>query len=137
MDIATNRSAVFTARDGGDEFGKEGCITSRFNRVIGGTTRGTITHDETFLLTKPAAANRPFGNRNHQAAYAVGQFYVEPEKAGKWYFKGYCDDYILLAIDGQTVLSSVGGTKCATLYGTNELAAGWHSFPSPWKRRRA
>ena len=128
VDIAANRSAVFTARDGGDEFGKEGCITSRFNRVIGGTTRGTITHDETFLLTKPAAANRPFGNRNHQAAYAVGQFYVEPEKAGKWYFKGYCDDYILLAIDGQTVLSSVGGTKCATLYGTNELAAGWHSF---------
>ncbi|MBR0506200.1 MAG: autotransporter-associated beta strand repeat-containing protein, partial [Kiritimatiellae bacterium] len=128
VDIAANRSAVFTARDGGDEFGKEGCITSRFNRVIGGTTRGTITHDETFLLTKPAAANRPFGNRNHQAAYAVGQFYVEPEKAGKWYFKGYSDDYILLEIDGEMVLSSIGGAKCATRYGTNELAAGWHTF---------
>ena len=128
VNIATNRSAVFTARDGGDEFGKAGCITSRFNRVFGGTTRGTITHDETFLLTKPAAANRPFGNRNHQVAYAVGQFYVEPEKAGKWYFKGYSDDYILLEIDGETVLSSVGGTRCATRYGTNDLATGWHTF---------
>ena len=128
VDIATNRSAVFTARDGGDEFGKEGCITNRFNRALGGTTRGTITHNETFLLTKPSAANRPFGNRNHQAAYAVGQFYVEPEKAGSWYFKGYCDDYILLAIDGETVLSSIGGSKCVTRYGTNELAAGWHTF---------
>ena len=128
VNIATNRSAVFTARDGSDEFGQAGCITSRFNRVLGGTTRGTITHDESFLLAKPSAANRPFGNRNYQAAYAVGQFYVEPEKAGTWYFKGYCDDYILLVIDGETVLSSVGGTKCATRYGTNELAAGWHTF---------
>ena len=128
VDIAANRSAVFTARDGGDEFGTIGCITNRFNRALGGTTRGTITHDETFLLTKPAAASRPFGNRNYQAAYAVGQFYVEPEKAGTWYFKGYCDDYILLVIDGETVLSSVGGAKCVTHYGTNELTAGWHTF---------
>ena len=84
MDIATNRSAVFTARDGGDEFGQPGCITNRFNRALGGTTRGTITHNETFLLTKFAAANRPFGNRHYGAAYAVGQFYVPPEKAGDW-----------------------------------------------------
>ena len=128
VDIATNRSAVFTARDGGDEFGQPGCITNRFNRALGGTTRGTITHNETFLLTKFAAANRPFGNRHYGAAYAVGQFYVPPEKAGDWYFKGACDDYILLAIDGKTVLSSVGGVKCATRYGTNTLAAGWHTF---------
>ena len=38
-----------------------------------------------------------------------------------------CGDEIL-AIDGETVLSSVYGTRCATLYGTNELAAGWHTF---------
>ncbi|MBR1588576.1 MAG: hypothetical protein IJ658_09660, partial [Kiritimatiellae bacterium] len=128
VDIATNRSAVFTARDGGDEFGQAACITSRFNKAIGGTTRGTITHDESFLVKQYTAAIRPFGNRNYSAAYAVGQFYVEPEKAGTWYFKGYCDDYILLAIDGETVLSSVGGAKCATRYGTNTLAAGWHTF---------
>lgn len=55
VDIATDRSAVFTSRDGGDEFGNAGCITSRFNRAV-------------------------------------------------------------------------GGTKCATVYGTNVLAAGWHTF---------
>ena len=128
VDIAADRSAVFTARDGGDEFGRVGCITNRFNRAVGGTTRGTITHVESFLTNKYAAASRPFGNRNHSAAYATGQFYVEPEKAGKWYFKGYSDDYILLEIDGKMVLSSVYGIRCATLYGTNELAAGWHTF---------
>ena len=128
VDIAAGRSAVFTARDGSHEFGQEGCITSRFNRAVGGTTRGTITHNENFLVTSYAQANRPFGNRNYSAAYAVGEFYVEPEKAGKWYFKGYCDDYILLEIDGETVLSALPGMLCKTWYGTNELASGWHTF---------
>ena len=131
VNIATNRCAVFTARDGSDEFHNAGCITNRFNWTFGGTTRGTITHDENFLLTKYVKADRPFGGNDvtHGAFYAVGQFYVEPEKAGKWYFKGYCDDYIQLVIDGETVLSSVGDTdKCVTYYGTNELASGWHTF---------
>ena len=126
VDIATSRSAVFTARDYGSVPGNANCITNRFNRQFGGTTRGTITHDETFLFTLYAAANRPFGNLNYQTAFAVGQFYVEETAAGEWAFTGISDDWAMLYIDGEQVLISSAACKVGT--GTKNLTAGWHSF---------
>ena len=126
VDIATNRSAVFTARDYGNIPGKSDCITNRFNKAIGGTTRGTITHDETFLFTKYAQADRPFGNLSYTAAYAVGQFYVEEGAAGEWSFTGNCDDYAFLWIDGEPLIATTGSSNTGTA--TKTLAAGWHSF---------
>ena len=126
VDIATNRCAVFTARDFSAEPTSATCITNRFNRAIGATTRGTITHDESFLFTYYAQANRPFGNMNYTGAYAVGQFYVEEGKAGEWTFKGKCDDWVLLWIDGELVMASSG--RCVEANGTKNLSVGWHSF---------
>ena len=125
VNIATNRSAVFTARDFGDNPGKSGCITNRFNRAIGGTTRGTITHDMTFFFTKYAQASRPFGDMNNSSTYAVGQFYVEDDKAGEWSFTGICDDWVYIWIDGELVVAPAQGKQGT---GTKNLAAGWHSF---------
>ncbi|MBQ6008787.1 MAG: hypothetical protein IJL17_09610, partial [Kiritimatiellae bacterium] len=124
VDIATNRSAVFTSRDFSALPGVDGCITSRFNKAIGGTTRGTITHDETFLFTKYASGDRPFGNLNRQAAYAVGEFYVEDAAAGQWSFSFVCDDRIQFWIDGELV--HAGGNSTVTTNKT--LTAGWHTF---------
>ena len=126
VDIATNRCAVFTARDFSAEPTEATCITNRFNRAIGGTTRGTITHDETFLFKNYAQGSRPFGNMNYSAAYAVGQFYVEDGTAGEWTFKGKCDDWVLLWIDGELVMASSG--RCVEANGTKNLSVGWHSF---------
>ena len=125
VDIATNRSAVFTARDFGNDPGNADCITNRFNKQFGGTTRGTITHDETFLFTYYAKADRPFSSLPYSVAYAVGQFYVEETAAGTWSFNGYCDDWAQLWIDGQLVVAT---GQCADGTGTKELSAGWHSF---------
>ncbi len=125
VNIATNRSAVFTARDFGDNPGKDGCITNRFNRAIGGTTRGTITHDMTFFFTKYAQADRPFGDMNYSSTYAVGQFYVEDGKAGEWSFTGICDDWVYIWIDGELVVAPAQGKQGT---GAKNLAAGWHSF---------
>ena len=126
VDIATNRSAVFTARDFGGNPGKDNCITNRFNRRIGGTTRGTITHDETFLFTKYAQADRPFGNMNYSSAYAVGEFYVEDDAAGEWSFVGKCDDWVMLWIDGELLLTRNGSSDTSPV--TKSLSTGWHSF---------
>ena len=128
VDIATNRSAVFTARDFGHNPGETNggnCLTNRFNKQFGGTTRGTITHDMTFFFTKYAAADRPFGNLNYQSTYAVGQFYVEDGKAGEWSFTGICDDWVYIWIDGELVVAPAQGKQGT---GTKNLAAGWHSF---------
>ncbi|MBQ9432474.1 MAG: hypothetical protein IJU44_13085, partial [Kiritimatiellae bacterium] len=126
VDIATNRSAVFTARDGGNVSGNAGCIVNRFNKSLGGTTRGTITHDETLLFTWYPEANRPYGgNLGYTSAYACGAFYVEPEKAGTWTFRGYCDDWVFLTIDGESILSTA---QCKEGTATKELTAGWHTF---------
>ena len=126
IDIATDRSAVFTARDFSAEPTEATCITSRFNKQFGGTTRGTITHDESLLFTHYDQATRPFGDMNYTATYAVGQFYVEEGAAGEWTFKGKCDDWVLLWIDGESVMASSG--RCAEANGTKTLSAGWHSF---------
>ena len=128
VNIATGRSAVFTARDFGNiPTNPDGeCITNRFNKAIGGTTRGTITHDETFLFTKYNQTDRPFGNLNYQSTYALGQFYVEEGAAGTWSFTGKCDDYVQLWIDGVLVIATTGASNTGTA--TKELAAGWHSF---------
>ena len=126
VDVATNRCAVFTARDFSSEPTEGTCITNRFNRMTGSTTRGTITHDETFLFKYYASGDRPFGNMNYTAAFAVGQFYVEEGKAGLWTFKGKCDDWVLLWIDGELVMASSG--RCVEANGTKELSVGWHSF---------
>ena len=126
VDVATNRCAVFTARDFSSEPTEATCITNRFNRMTGSTTRGTITHDETFLFKYYAQADRPFGNMSYSAAYAVGQFYVEDGKAGEWTFKGKCDDWVLLWIDGELVMAS--SKRCAEANGTKNLSVGWHSF---------
>lgn len=128
VDIATGRSAVFTARDFGNrDLAHAESIVGRFNKKLGGTTRGTITHDETLLFKNYAQADRPFGNMNYTAAYAVGQFYVEESKTGTWTFEGRCDDRVALWIDGEQVLLSTG--DCNTVSGSKEITtAGWHSF---------
>ncbi|MBO4286790.1 MAG: hypothetical protein J5985_01320, partial [Kiritimatiellae bacterium] len=128
VDIATNRSAVFTARDFGDrDLSSANSLVGRFNKQFGGTTRGTITHDETFLFVNYAAADRPFGNMNNTATYAVGQFYVDETALGTWSFEGRCDDRVAFWIDGEQVLLSTA--DCATVNGTKEITtAGWHSF---------
>ena len=125
VDVATDRSSVFTARDFSGNLGSDDCITHRFNKAVGGTTRSTITHDETLLFTKYNTADRPFGNLNFQSAFAVGQFYVPEEAAGEWQFKGYCDDWSVLDIDGERVLAT---EMCKTAEATINLSAGWHSF---------
>ena len=125
VNIATNRSAVFTARDFGANPGNANCLTNRFNKKIGGTTRGTITHDMTFFFTKYAQADRPFGDMNYSSTYAVGQFYVKDDKAGEWSFTGICDDWVYIWIDGELVVAPAQGKQGT---GTKNLAAGWHSF---------
>ena len=129
VDIATNRSAVFTARDYGDNPGDANggnCITNRFNKMFGGTTRGTITHDMTFFFTKYVEAARPFGSDlKYESTYAVGEFYVEDGAAGEWTFTGICDDWVYTWVDGELVLAPAQGKQGT---GTKTLAAGWHSF---------
>ncbi len=128
VDIATGRSAVFTARDFGNrDLAHADSIVGRFNKKLGGTTRGTITHDETLLFKNYAQADRPFGNMDYTATYAVGQFYVEESKTGTWTFEGRCDDRVALWIDGERVLLSTG--DCNTVSGSKEITTpGWHSF---------
>ncbi len=127
VDIATNRSAVFTSRDFGhnpNDTNGDKCITNRFNRAIGGTTRGTITHNETLLFNSYTSAVRPFGNMNYQSTYAVGDFYVEDSAAGTWSFSASCDDWAFLWIDGE----QVGVVTSKTWTATKELTTGWHAF---------
>ena len=125
VNIATNRSAVFTARDFGDNSGKAGCISSRFNKAIGGTTRGTITHDMTFFFTVYTSGIRPFGDMNYSSTYAVGDFYVEDGAAGNWSFTANCDDWAMFWVDGEQIISTA---QCKAGTGSKELSAGWHSF---------
>ena len=117
---------MFTARDFTYDLTDSTSITGRFNKVLGDTTRGTITHDETFLVKHYESGQRPFGNINRSAAYAVGQFYVEPEAAGTWSFEGKCDDRVALWIDGDLVMIAPG--NCNTVTGSKMLTSGWHSF---------
>ena len=127
VNIATNRSAVFTSRDFGhnpNATNGDKCITNRFNRAIGGTTRGTITHNETILFKSYVAADRPFGNLNYQSTYAVGDFYVEDSAAGTWSFSASCDDWAFLWIDGE----QLGVVTSKTWTATKTLTAGWHAF---------
>ena len=127
VNIATNRSAVFTARDFGDrDLSNENSIVGRFNKKPGGTTRGTITHDETLLFTNYAQAARPFGDMNYSATYAVGHFYVEESKTGTWSFEGRCDDRAALWIDGKD--TGLTGDSNNTLSYKVVLAKGWHKF---------
>ncbi len=127
LDVATNRSAVFTARDfGSPDLSNADSIVGRFNKKPGSTTRGTITHDETHLFTRYESAQRPYGNMNYTAAFAVGQFYVEESAKGAWSFEGLCDDRVALWIDGELVMMATA--NCATATGTKNLSAGWHSF---------
>ena len=124
VDVATNRSAVFTARAGGGLPGTANCYTNAFNRIASGSTLGTITHNESLLFTKYAQGSRPFGDRNNTTAFAYGEFYVE--EAGTWYFKGVCDDRVLFYVDDELVLASTSASDIAT--GSRELSAGWHTF---------
>ena len=55
-----------------------------------------------------------------------GQFYVEADKAGTWYFGVNYDDNITLVIDGVDVASSTAYNVVGT--GSAELAEGWHDF---------
>lgn len=124
VDVATNRSAVFTARAGGGLPGTANCYTNAFNRIASGSTLGTITHNESLLFTKYAQGSRPFGDRNYSTAFAYGEFYVE--EAGAWHFKGVCDDRVLFYVDDELVLASTSAFDVAT--GSRELSAGWHTF---------
>ena len=124
IDVATNRSAVFTARAGGGLPGTANCYTNAFNRIASGSTLGTITHNENFLFTAYAQASRPFGNRNNSTAFAYGEFFVEED--GTWHFKGVCDDRVLFYVDDELVLESTSSSGVAT--GSRELSAGWHTF---------
>ena len=124
VDVATNRSAVFTGRAGGGLPGTANCYTNAFNRIASGSTLGTITHNESLLFTKYAQGSRPFGDRNNTTAFAYGEFYVEED--GTWYFKGVCDDRVLFYVDDELVLASTSASDIAT--GSRELSAGWHTF---------
>ncbi len=124
VDVATNRSAVFTARAGGGLPGTANCYTNAFNRIASGSTLGTITHNESLLFTKYAQGSRPFGDRNYSTAFAYGEFYVE--EAGTWNFKGVCDDRVLFYVDDEIVLETTASSTPAT--GSKELSAGWHTF---------
>ena len=124
VDVATNRSAVFTARAGGGLPGTANCYTNAFNRIASGSTLGTITHNESLLFTNFAQADRPFGNRNNSTSFAYGEFYVE--EAGTWYFKGVCDDRLLFYVDDEIVLETTASSTPVT--GSKELSAGWHTF---------
>lgn len=124
VDVATNRSAVFTARAGGGLPGTANCYTNAFNRIASGSTLGTITHNESLLFTKYAQGSRPFGDRNNSTAFAYGEFYVEED--GTWHFKGVCDDRVLFYVDDELVLASTSASDIAT--GSRELSAGWHTF---------
>ena len=55
-----------------------------------------------------------------------GQFYVEADKAGTWYFGVNYDDNITLVIDGVEVASATAYNIVGT--GSAELAEGWHDF---------
>ena len=66
----------------------------------------------------------PMGN-NSRFIYR-GQFYVEADKAGTWYFGVNYDDNITLVIDGVDVASSTAYNVVGT--GSAELAEGWHDF---------
>ena len=66
----------------------------------------------------------PMGN-NSRFVYR-GQFYVEADKAGTWYFGVNYDDNITLVIDGVEVASSPAHDTVGT--GSVELAEGWHDF---------
>ena len=55
-----------------------------------------------------------------------GQFYVEADKAGTWYFGVNYDDNITLVIDGAVVASSTTYNVVGT--GSVELTEGWHDF---------
>ena len=66
----------------------------------------------------------PMGN-NSRFVYR-GQFYVEADKAGTWYFGVNYDDNITLVIDGVEVASSTAYNIVGT--GSAELAEGWHDF---------
>ncbi|MBP5321829.1 MAG: hypothetical protein J6334_12670, partial [Kiritimatiellae bacterium] len=55
-----------------------------------------------------------------------GQFLVEEEKAGTWYFAGQYDDQISLDVDGVNVLTSSGYNNVGV--GSATLTAGWHDF---------
>ena len=66
----------------------------------------------------------PMGN-NSRFIYR-GQFYVEADKAGTWYFGVNYDDNISLIIDGTEVVASTSYSVVGT--GSAELAEGWHDF---------
>ena len=66
----------------------------------------------------------PMGN-NSRFVYR-GQFYVEADKAGTWYFGVNYDDNISLIIDGTEVVASTSYSVVGT--GSAELAEGWHDF---------
>ena len=55
-----------------------------------------------------------------------GQFFVDEENAGTWYFAGQYDDRIALDVDGVSVLASTGYNNVGV--GSASLTAGWHDF---------
>ena len=66
----------------------------------------------------------PMGN-NSRFIYR-GQFHVDADKAGTWYFGVNYDDNISLFIDGTEVVSSTSYNVVGT--GSVTLAEGWHDF---------
>ena len=64
--------------------------------------------------------------RTYTSFAGRGEFYVPPEKAGKWTFAGNYDDNIRLDVDGTQVFKSASWTAAGV--GTVELSAGWHAF---------
>lgn len=71
-----------------------------------------------------AAAAKPMGN-NTRFIYR-GQFHVDADKAGTWYFAGTYDDSVTLFVDGAEVFSTTAPGTIGT--GNVELAEGWHDF---------
>ena len=68
--------------------------------------------------------SKPMGNKT-RFIYR-GQFYVDSDKAGTWYFAGTFDDCISLYIEDAEVFTSANVTAIGT--GSVTLTEGWHDF---------
>lgn len=80
----------------------------------------TLAHAHAYYAeaAKPMTANTRFVYR--------GQFHVDADKAGTWYFAGTYDDNVSLFVDGTEVFTTTAPGTIGT--GNITLTEGWHDF---------
>ena len=80
----------------------------------------TLAHAHAYYAeaAKPMTANTRFVYR--------GQFHVDADKAGTWYFAGTYDDSVSLFVDGTEVFTTTAPGTIGT--GNITLTEGWHDF---------